>query len=219
MLISYFEEFPTKRNLSKLRNVDGGNVFVAAKSVQQYEKIKDQCRQYPVNILHWKTLSKSMGYWFSPFMDTAVLRKELLTVNKDTMLDLEFPFHRWHILRYVPSFFVNRTLIAQSIQKHNMYFAVYGHVPLWLLRCLGLMYSGKAIIMCYRSRMPIFGKLWFKHKVRQASKHGLRVGVGLIAPGVHGNERTYSQHQLAWDIAYCRQNGIKEVVVFRLAGM
>ena len=87
-------------------------------------------------------------------------------------------------------------------------------MPLWLLRKLGLMYDGNAIIMCYRSRMPVLGKIWFKHKVHQARKLGLCIGVGLTAPGIHGNERTYSRQDLAWDIEYCRQNGIKEVVIF-----
>ena len=110
MLISYFEEFPTKDNLSKLKDVDRGNVFVAAKSVQQYEIIKEQCRQYPVNILHWKILSKSKGYWFSPFMKTSVLRKSLSEVNEHTMLDLEFPYYRRNIMKYLFSLSKKRVM-------------------------------------------------------------------------------------------------------------
>ena len=219
MLISYFEEFPTKRNLSKLGGVGNCNLFVATKSNSELQRIKKNCSEYSVTVVNWPTLSKKKGYWFSPFMDSSVLQQALSKMDKGTMLDLEFPYYRWHILKHLFSFLENKRLIQKTINKHNLYFSVYGHLPLWLLRSLGLMYNGNAIIMCYRSRMPLFGRTWFKHKVRQAAKLGLRVGVGLTAPGVHGNERTYSKQELGWDLDFCRENGIKEVVVFRLGGI
>ena len=73
----------------------------------------------------------------------------------------------------------------------------------------------------YRRRsLPDFvvNKL-YEQKVKKYAKNGVRVGLGLIAPGVHNETHYLSPETLQKEIQIAYDYGIEEVIIFRLEGL
>ncbi len=69
MIISFFEEFPTKENLGKLKLVTWQTkLYVAAKSVKDFNRIRSTIKNKHIKeVIYWPVLEKEEGYWISPF--------------------------------------------------------------------------------------------------------------------------------------------------------
>ena len=66
MQISFFEEFPTKKNLAKIRYVPfPTKLYLAAHSLKEFESIK--VPSIVKEKIYWPILKREEGYWFSPF--------------------------------------------------------------------------------------------------------------------------------------------------------
>ncbi|MBI2105732.1 hypothetical protein HYT56_02750, partial [Candidatus Woesearchaeota archaeon] len=147
MIISFFEEYPTKLNLDKLKLIDfQTKLYLTSGSFSEFKNIKTQIKNKKlIEIIYWPILKKEEGYWFSPFSERSALKKTLneIPINQEVMIDLELPttqnsklyFKEFH------NFFRNKRLISEFIKQHNkIYTAEYFPIKSWM-KFLGLNYD------------------------------------------------------------------------------
>ncbi len=237
MQISFFEEFPTKSNLSKLKLVTWPTkLYVGAKSLAEFNRIKSAIKDKHVKeVIYWPLLEKKEGYWISPFSSRKALLRifgELQHQRIPVMLDLELPTTQnpWLYVTQKINFFRNRKLIREFIENYNgeVYLAEYYPEGKWkerIMKFCGLHYCApkvKVIKMVYHSLHHFINREFqeneFKCGVKEYGKNYL-VALGTIAAGVHGNEPNISLKQLQQDLETAKKCGVKGVVLFRLGGL
>lgn len=236
MQISFFEEFPIKKNLDKLKLVTWPTkLYLAAKSLEEFEKIKSNIKSKQIKeFIYWPVLEQKEGYWISPFSQRKALSrifKELEGKNTPVMLDLELPTTQNPALYFTQSFnfLRNKRTTQKFIENYpgKIYFAEYypsGKAKEKLLSFLGLHYhnsQAKVIKMIYHS-LHNFKENFIKEKLKQGRKEfgsNYLVAYGTIAVGIHGNDSIISTKQLKKDLQLAKEAGIKEVVIFRLGGL
>ena len=191
MQISFFEEFPNKKNLSKLKLIGFPiKLYLAANSYDEFLKLKkDIEKNFPSRLksskigneigfkikefIYWPILTKREGYWISPFTKRKALLRifnELNGAKSSLMLDLELPTTKNTSL-YLTQFFNflrNKYLIKNFIRQYpkKVYLAEYfpvGRIKRRLLQSIGLHYRGtKVIKMLYHSMLPFSNDLFRK---------------------------------------------------------
>lgn len=242
MLISFFEEFPTKENLDKLKLIARpSKLYLAAESLKEFEKIKKRIGSGSNNkkvkeFIYWPILKKKEGYWLSPFSERKALLRifnELKGSRTAVMLDLELPTTQNPLLYITQplSFFGNKSLIRHFIANYlgKVYLAEYYPVARSrekLLEFLGLHYEDKSnkvkiIKMLYHSMLP-FGDTFFRKEMALGKKryeNNYIVGFGTLSTGVLGCEPTLSPEQLEKDLLNAQKEGVEEVVIYRLGGL
>ncbi|NQV91299.1 hypothetical protein HQ489_02395 [Candidatus Woesearchaeota archaeon] len=238
MIISFFEEYPTKENLQKLELIDWPTkLYIGAKSLKEFNHIKSTINnKYVKEIVWWILLENHEGYWFSPFTKKSALQRVFQEANdaKDIpiMIDAEYPLRHspWLFFTQLPSFFNNRKLIRNFIKKHNnIYVAEYfleGLLKDKWMHFMGMhfdanIYNCKTMKMIYHSMLPYL-KGHITQKFERAKKlYGNKYipGYGTIATGVLGNEPILKVKQLEKDLQHAQDADLKEVVIFRLGGL
>ena len=234
MNISFFEEFPTKQNLEKIKLVTWPTtLIIAAKSVSEFHTLT---KSFPNHIesMYWPILEKSEGYWLSPFSSPIAVQRIISDIKNNgvkVMWDAELPFrHPWLFLR-VDYFLRNIFTIKKSFKEYGRNIST-GEYPIknvfmqFFLTSLGVSFSpkrygNKKIIMYYTSMHKVVSKLFLNNIQRLQQKYGdnLYVALGTIAPGILGNEPILQPEQLEKDLQDMKNSGISEVVIFRLAGL
>ncbi len=236
MQISFFEEFPTIRNLEKLKLVKWPTkLYAAAKSLKEFEKIKSGIRNKNVKeLVYWPILEINEGYWISPFSKRKALKRifnELKNAKTPVMLDLELPTSK-NLKLYLTQFFNflrNKNLIKKFIENYpgTIYLSEYypeGKRKEKLLQLIGLHYNSrkvKIIKMVYHS-MHSFNKEFIANELkkgREENSDNFLAAYGTIATGIGGNEPLLSVKQLEEDLKIAEKAGIKEVIIFRLGGL
>lgn len=233
MIISFFEEFPTRANLSKLKLVKWPTkLYIAAKSLKEFNKIKSSIKNRHVKeVVYWPILSKKEGYWISPFSEMKALLRVLGEVDVPVMIDAELPTTRNPVLYFTQlfNFLSNRKLIRKFVSSHHdVYIAEYyptGKFKESVMSFLGLhfdlnRFNSKVIKMVYHS-MHSFDREFIVQKLKEGrSEFGSRfiVGYGVIAQGV-ADESMLSVEQLEEDLRIAKAAGLKEVILFRLGGL
>ena len=236
MIISFFEEFPTKKNLEKINFVHWPTkLYIAAKSLKQFNKIKSEIKNRNItDFVYWPALEINEGYWISPFSNRAALKRvfnELKDTKTSIMLDLELPTYKNPklYLTQLFNFSRNKSLIKKFIKNHHgkIYLAEYypeGKRKEKFLQFLGLHYKSnktKIIKMVYHS-MHHFNKEFITNEIKNGKKefgNDFLVAYGTIAPGIGGWEPKLSLSQLEDDLRIAEEIGIKEVIIFRLGGL
>jgi hypothetical protein len=237
MQISFFEEFPTPSNFSKLKLVSWPTkLYIGAKSVAEFNLIKSTLKnKYVKEVIYWPLLEKKEGYWISPFSRRKALLRifgELQHQKIPIMLDLELPTTQnpWLYVTQKINFFRNKRLIREFIENYNgeVYLAEYYPEGKWkesVMKFCGLHYSTpkvKVIKMVYHSLHRFINQKFlekeFKRGVKEYGKNYL-VALGTIAAGIHGTEPKISLEQLQQDLETAKKCGVKEVVLFRLGGL
>ncbi|MBU1111695.1 MAG: hypothetical protein ABIG93_00215 [archaeon] len=170
MQISFFEEFPTKENLDKLKYVTWNTkLYLATKSLKEFEKIKKQIQKQlkqsksktkVKEYIYWPILEKKEGYWISPFSNRKALKRIFKEIESKTkskirtkpvpiMIDAELPTTKNPFL-YITQFFnflSNRKLIRTFIKNNKpVYIAEYypeGKFKEGILSFLGLHFDPK----------------------------------------------------------------------------
>ncbi len=236
MIISFFEEYPTQKNMQKLKLVKWPTkLYIAARSVNEFEQIKKRIKnKYVKEIVYWPILERNEGYWISPFSQRKALNKifkELEGKNIPVMLDLELPITRNQrlLLTQLFSFMGNKKLIREFIQnyKGKVYLAEYhpqGTQKERILELMGLHYPNPnvyVIKMMYHSMHSVN-----EENVRREFRQGVEgfgskfiAGLGTIATGVLGNEPVYLPEDLKRELEIAEKEGVKEVIIFRLGGL
>ena len=236
MIISFFEEFPTKKNLKKIKLISWpSKLYLAARSVKEFNKIKSEIKNKNIKeIIYWPILEQKEGYWISPFSKrSALLRifKELEEEDISVMIDSELPTTRNPVLYLTEShnFFRNRKLIGNIVKNKQSYSAEYypsGKIKEKVMSFLGIhfdsnKFKNKVIKMIYHS-MHDFDKEFITNKIREGREEfgdNFLVAYGTIAKGVLGDEKILSHEQLNEDLRIAKKCGVKEIVIFRLGGL
>ena len=234
MKISFFEDFPTKENLSKLRLINfPTKLYLAAPSLKEFNEIKKSIKNRHIKeFIYWPILKRSEGYWISPFSKRSALKRIFKETKKTAiMLDLELPTRQNPFL-YVTqflNFFRNKSLIKEFIHNYNkpVYLAEYypeSKLSQLLLRFWGLHYKSKkvkVIKMIYHS-LHNFKEEYVRKEletgVRELGKNYL-VALGTISVGIHGNEPNIKLEQLEMDLKLAREANVNEIIIFRLGGL
>jgi len=232
MKTSFFEEFPNKENLNKLRLIKGKpKLYLAAKSLKEFQKLSKTIR---AECIYWPLLEKKEGYWISPWSKRSALKRifsELKGQKIPVMLDLELPTTKnpWLFLTQKLNFWKNKKLIHDFIDNYSgqIYLAEYYPEGRWkekVMQFCGIHYSNpkvKVIKMVYHSLHPFDEEFIVKELKRGKEEFGDRyaVALGTIAKGINGDESLLSSEQLEKDLQLCRRVGIKEVILFRLGGV
>ncbi|MBU0459261.1 MAG: hypothetical protein KKH52_04105 [Nanoarchaeota archaeon] len=223
MKISFFEEFPTKGNLAKLKLVDWpSTIFCAAESLAEFKQIKSSVKKKNVKLAYWPILKKNEGYWMSPFSSPKGLKriiKELEQERKMTILwDAELPYtHPFLFMRNGLHFFTNRMRIKKFLKRKGKDLTIYSAQTFTfapLFRFLGVHFDKyvTAVPMCYASFLP-GARMGLKQTEAKV------VGIGLIAKGIGPTDQVYTAQALEKDLNICKQKKIKEVIIFRLGGL
>lgn len=211
MRISFFEEFPSKRNLSKLRLCKAHKVYIASENLKEFRKYRRKIK----NSVYWPVLKKEDGYWISPFADAKALKRVLSEIpkNQEVMLDLELPLNRLLIIKNFLDFWKNKKLISEFIKSHKKVI-LCEHPFDFGLKILGLSYNVPAerrIKMIYSSIIP-FAKFFLKNAKAK------RIGIGCIAKGIYGDEKIMKPEDLKKDLEIL-EGSKKEIIIFRLGGI
>lgn len=234
MIVSFFEEYPDEKNLSKISLIDfESNLYLAAKSYNEFSKLKSQIKNKNIKkIIYWPVLEIEEGYWLSPWTKRKALKKVLKEIgNKQVMWDAEFPKKRSLLFTQSHNFLLNKKLIKKYFKKNgkNIYTFEYFFQPniiSFFFRFLGMKfnlkkYKNKIIVGVYTSMHPL-EDLFLKDKIGKGiKKYGKNylVGLGCIDTGIQGDEKLLTKKQLERDLKVCKECDVKEVVLFRLSGL
>lgn len=229
MQIDFYEEFPTKENLQKLKLINFKiRLFVAAKSVKEFKKLEEQIKKIKkdIEIGYWPIIKNS--YWISPFSnikDLIETFRELDEIKNHLLVDLEMPLKKIMIIKNLPSFFRNRRIIKEFMEKNKK--RITTAEPIEMIFSKYLQIRGQSFnikteksLMWYTSMIPnkinkiIIGKL---PKVK--NKEDYSISLGTIAIGILGNEPILSPQKLKEDLEFVKKAGFNKVIIFRLGGL
>ena len=248
MKISFYEEFPAKDALNKIALIDfPTKLIIAAKSLNDFHLIKNKINQYKnkdiKEVIYWPILEKKEGYWFSAFTKNSALKRIIneLQQNKEkltVMWDAEIPIYKSLILKEAINYFKNREIILNFFKKAHDYNIkiLTSEYPLEskflrnLLHALFLIsfepkkYKNKKIAMLYTSFLKNHPDIegFLERQIGIGKKtfgNDFRVALGTIAAGINGNEPVLKPQELDRDLRIAKNNGINDVVIFRLGGL
>ncbi len=231
MQIEFYEEFPSRENLSRLKLVKfPTKIFIASKSVQEFRLYEKIARSYKkgVEVAYWPLVKNS--YWISSFSNTedlASLFKELNSITNSLLIDLELPLkNRWKMmLKNFPYFMKNKRLIKEFLEKNRQRVTTAEYastIVSGFMKFLGLNYiiDYERSIMWYSSMMPeSFNKKIKKNLGRIKDKKKISVSLGVLATGILGNEEILSPENLERDLKFVKDCGFEKIVIFRLGGL
>lgn len=230
MEVGFYEEFPSKKNLNKLKLISfPTRIFIAEKSLKEFKKWENYVKKInkKTKCGYWPIIKNS--YWISPFSNTKDLQEtfnELSKLKNKLLIDLELPFlNRKMFLKNFLKFPKNKKLIKEFIEK-NKKRIVTAEYPSSIFsiftKILGINYKIKTekSIMWYSSM--------FSEKLNNKIKENLpklknkkqySISLGTIAKGILGNEPIISPENLEKDLEFVKKAGFNKVIIFRLEGL
>jgi len=242
MEISFFEEFPTTQSLSLLKLIDfPTKLYLSAHSLNEFRRLESKkskigiIHKLPLQIIYWIVLKKWEGYWISPFSVRSALQRtfnELTGKHINMMLDLENPAHApWLYVVEALNFNRNKQFIKEFIDNSPLPVTLVelsgadDKLSFW-----GLHYANERaniVKMVYTSLKTIrLGRPHSLIRLREVCESGVanygqrfKIGLGCIATGVAGWEPILSPDQLAEDLNIAKELGVREAIIFRLAGL
>lgn len=244
MQVSFFEEFPNENTLEKiaLLNFDT-QIYVAARNLSQFQDYEAQFKaqnEHIKEVVYWPVLKREEGYWISPWSDPQALERVFEEIkgrkNKqklEVLLDLEPSLKRTRLFSF-EDFTPNKRYITEFVRdagNYNISISTVekSYISERILEYFGLSFNqkefeNKKIKMYYssyrRKFLPDFvvDKL-YKRKIKKYAEKGVRVGLGLIAPGIHNETHYISPEVLQRELQIASNHGIGEVIIFRLEGL
>jgi len=230
MKISFYEEFPTKENLNKLKLINfQTKIIIATKSLKEFEIIKKKTKKInkKITCVYWPILKNS--YWISPFSNTSDLIKsfkELKKTKNPILIDLEYPIlNKKLFLKNLIHFKKNKRIIKKFL-KENHKKIITAQFPLYtgskIKRVLGLDYPIKIekSLMWYSSMIPeSINKKLKKQLKKLKNKENYSISLGTIAKGILKNEPILSPKNLKKDLNFVKKAGFNKVIIFRLGGL
>ena len=242
--INFYEEFPNQENLKKLELVDFPvKLVLAAPNLKRFSQLKKKLlsNRYVKEIIYWPILSKEEGYWMSSFSKREALQRIIneLKENKENltvMWDAELPTLTKSLF-YTQLFNLlkNRKLISNFFKNSSKYGlkVITSEYPLeknhfkFLLNLFSVKFSKKLnydkIDMAYTSLMKFKDKEGFikKHMGygRKCFGKRFKLGLGVIYPGILGDEPRLTPEELDRDLSIAENLQIEEIYIFRLGGL
>lgn len=233
MKISFFEEFPNSKSLSKLELIDfSTKLYLADYSIEGYKQYKKELSKYKnlKEIIWWPVLNVNEGYWLSPYSKrNALLRlfHNLLNENIPILWDAELPKNKILILTQFLKSFKNKKLIKSFFKKYKgeIYTAEYLFENFFtkfnMISFDPELYSNFKIKMIYTSEQSWLTESVLKYKIMNLKNkyNDIIIGLGCLSKGINGTEKMLSPEQLERDLRICKELSVKEVVLFRLEGL
>jgi len=230
MQIDFYEEFPSRKTLVKLKLIKfPTRIFVAAKSLEEYEKFKKIAKGYnsDVKVAYWPIVKNS--YWISPFSNTQDLVElfdELDSTSGGLLIDLELPMkNKVLFLKNFFCVFRNRKLIKNFLEKNKKRITM-AEFPSSLFsffyKIVGIDYSIglEKSLMWYSSMCSEFVNRHIrKHLKKLKDKDKYSISLGTIDFGIFGNEPKLSFEKMERDLDFVKSVGFRNVVIFRLGGL
>ena len=231
MEIEFYEEFPNKKNLQKLKLIKfKTRLFIAAKSIKEFQGLEKQVKKIKkdVEIAYWPIVKNS--YWISPFSNTKDLIdlfKELEKIRNHLLIDLELPLaKRWKMyFKNIFHFRKNKRLIRRFLEKNKGRITT-AEYPLAfvskMMGFLGLNYNlnYERSVMWYSSMMSKFLNKKIKKNLKSIkNKKNYSISLGTLAIGVLGTEPLLSPEALEKDLRFVKESGFNKVILFRLEGL
>jgi hypothetical protein len=242
--VDFFEEFPEKqKNLEKIKLIDFDCVvYLASKTLDEFLKYRKEISAVnkKVECAWWPLIKNS--YWISSFSKYEDLEKLVFELKKykfktplKVLLDLELPLLKLKLFvknlldfrrnkKLIKSLFIDKSL---NIDIRTAEYPFTGKFFSFILGFFGVIYSvdkypHKKIVMYYSSMIPKkIHKITKKRIIKKSKimKNKLQVAIGTIAIGILGNEPILKPKEFEKDLKFCSDNGIRDVVVFRLGGL
>lgn len=233
MRISFFEEFPTHKNLEKLELINfQTRIYIAAPGLGEFKRLKELLYEY--ELVYWPVLKKIEGYWISPFSKRSALcrtLKEVKNENIHLMLDLELPlFAPWLYITQLPNFLRNKSLISDFISERK--------AETTLVELSGNKRRLESWGLSYESNKANKAKMVYTSLIRRATRvrkeeylrkvcvdgvkeYGLRfrIGLGCIAKGISKLEPILTAGELARDLEIAKESGVVEAIIYGLDGL
>jgi hypothetical protein len=230
MIIEFYEEFPDKENLEKLKLIKfPTKIFIASKSIKEFQEYEKIAKSYKkdLEVAYWPIVKNS--YWISPFAnhkDLIELFNNLEKIKNPLLIDLEFPLaKRWKMyFKNIFCFRKNKKLIKKFLKnnKKRITTAEYSHIFSRIRKILGLSYdiNYEKSIMFYTSiRSTKLNKKIKNNLKKIKNKKDYSISLGTIAIGILGNEKILSPENLEKDLKFVKQQGFGKVIIFRLGGI
>jgi hypothetical protein len=235
MKIHFFEEFPDKSSLRKIRYVNWkSTIYVAARSVREFKSVIKNHTQKGITFAWWPILTKKEGYWLSPFSSPNAVKRvinDAVRNNVQVMWDAELPFRHPLLFLRIDNFLRNKRTIPKFFKKHGKKivtaeYPVKNRFVHWIFKRMGVSFSPQKyrntkIVMYYTSMHRLIPSFLLSGIEGMHKLYGrkLHVALGTIATGVVGNEPILSPKKLERDLNEMKKIGVKDVVIFRLGGM
>ncbi len=229
MDIEFYEEFPTKKNLEKLKLIKfPTKLFVASNSFKKFKKTKKLIKKInkKIKIAYWPIIKNS--YWISPFSNTQDLKELFIELNKwnnPLLIDLELPLKKSFILKNILYYFKNKKIIKEFLINNKKRITI-AQFPSSLispfLKILGLDYKVdiEKSLMWYSSMNSHFmNKNIKKHLLKLKNKDKYSISLGTIAKGILGNEPILKSKNLKNDLEFIKKLGFKKIIIFRVGGL
>ena len=230
MKVEFYEEFPSKENLKKLKLIKfKTRLFIAAKSIKEFKEFEKQAKaiKKDTEVAYWPTVKNS--YWVSPFSNTKDLIElfhELEKIKNHLLIDLELPLVKnWKLyIKNIFQFIKSKRLIKKFLEKNKNRITTAEYIRSPLLKetkFLGLDYNiGTEKSLMYYSSMSGKDLDSWKEKISQIkNKKNYSISLGTIAVGILGNEPILSPKNLERDLQFVKKQGFHKVIIFRLGGL
>jgi len=231
MKIEFYEEFPSKGSLEKLKLIKfPSKLFIAAKSIEEFKKYEKIAKSYKKNIkiAYWPIIKNS--YWISPFSNTKNLIElfnELKKINNPLLIDLELPLRsKWKMyIKNIFSFRKNKKLIKNFLEKNKRRITTAEYPFAFVsrfMKFLGLNYNinYERSIMWYSSMLSEYINNKVKKNLAEIKdKSNYSISLGTITKGILGNEPIISPENIERDLEFVKKSGFNKVVIFRLGGL
>ncbi len=229
MQISFYEEFPTKENLEKLKLIKfETKIFVATKSLKEFKELEKQIRKIKKDCLvaYWPIVKNS--YYISPFANTkdlVYLFKGLGNIKNPLLIDIELPLPKKRIIKNLFSFFKNKKIIENFLSKNKKRVTVPMQTSLGSFKFMELF--GFNYNINYEKNPMFYTSMLKKIIINQTkkdlqkikNKNNYAIGLGAIAIGIQDNEPILPPANLEKDLNFCKKAGFNKVIIFRLGGL
>lgn len=241
MEINFFEEYPTKETISKLKLLAfKTRLYLGTRSVKEFLDFRKELKTEFKNVkevIYWPLLSDDEGYWFSAFSKKEALTRIFRDIENSkasfrVLLDLEIPMNNKALfITEIQNYLSSRKLIQDFIKQQSANHAVIvAQLPWYDLRryLLDFVATGFPFNSYHRLDM-IYTSFLVKDKqnyLRKAVKIGKKsyrnysVGLGIIAEGEDKKRLPFLQpNDLVKDLAILKEEEIKEAIIYRLGGV
>lgn len=241
MKLGFFQEFTSLEDFSVLSSINFPiNLYIGCQNVRQFLKLNQELRikyKHLEEIVYWPILKLSEGYWLSGFTKQSALQRIIKEINSTkkafpVLWDTEFPMlNKKLFLTGISSLPRNLILIYRTLlnQRTNHPLIVAEFTRTGLNKILSTL-GGTSFPFTSYNRLDMLYSSMFKtrdkearlRKVIRSHKRKYKkyyVGLGLIGKDKNDKTPLLSENDLNHDMKICKEERIKEVVLYRLNGL
>lgn len=242
MDIGFFEEYPTRDNLSRLQLVAfPADVYVAARSIAEFVRLRAAIAadfRSVRTVGYWPILALGDGYWISAFSGSNAIARVVQELRSTAdpfpvLWDAELPLlNKRLFLTGLPALAANRRLIHRTVRDgaapHEIVVAQFPKRGLdeLLARIAAVAFpfdDYHRLDMLYSSLLTVADRAGYLRRV--IGEHSRRyerysVGLGLIGRGVEDHTTPLiTAEELDRDLRIAAEAGVERAVLYRLGGL